>query len=189
MDIINPTAENHHKLSELRQALEDSGHNISQNRLIQMIREGKLEAFRLSERGIWYVSTPEFDRMMRERGGKPARVKPNHKRKPQYSNYDYIRFVGRRYGLTPERYQELLDEQDGKCAICRCDPKVKYSHLALNQQRLHVDHWHDDTTAVRGLLCGNCNFGVGRWLDNPQLLKAAIRYLDKHLPLRFEDSA
>jgi hypothetical protein len=107
---------------------------------------------------------------------------------PEARDKAYLNSLKGRYGLTPEAYADLLERQRGKCAICRCDPNVRYAQQGVAMRRLHVDHWHDDTTAVRGLLCHNCNFGVGRWLDDPQLLKAAIRYLDKHIPLRIEEA-
>jgi hypothetical protein len=73
----------------------------------------------------------------------------------------------RRYGLTPERYEEMLIEQGGRCAICSEEPK---------RYRLHVDHDHT-TGAVRSLLCGNCNSGIGMFREDPWLLRRASRYL------------
>lgn len=56
------------------------------------------------------------------------------------------------YGLTLEQYEEMLAEQDGRCAICRKRPK--------GRKRLHVDHDHD-TNDVRALLCVRCNTQLG----------------------------
>lgn len=66
-------------------------------------------------------------------------------------------------------------EQDGKCAICRV------AEAYAPRKRLAVDHDHR-TGAIRGLLCGNCNAGLGQFKDNPDLLAAAIRYLQEHQP-------
>lgn len=69
------------------------------------------------------------------------------------------------YGLEPEEYDRLLADQGGVCAICR-EPGLK----------LVVDHDHQ-TGAVRGLLCADCNIGIGRLKDNPGYLRAAAEYL------------
>lgn len=53
----------------------------------------------------------------------------------------------RRYGITLEQYNALLEQQGGACAICQRVPKAG---------RLHVDHDHK-TKVVRGLLCYRCN--------------------------------
>ena len=70
------------------------------------------------------------------------------------------------YGITPERYAELLEKQGNKCAICRTDKK-----------RFHIDHCHK-TGRVRGILCTSCNMGIGLLKDDQGLLKEAIKYLD-----------
>jgi hypothetical protein len=63
-------------------------------------------------------------------------------------------------------WQTLFNKQNGKCAL---------GHEA---KRLHVDHCHA-TGRVRGLLCYNCNNGIGRLKDNVDLLQKAIIYLSE----------
>lgn len=75
----------------------------------------------------------------------------------------------RRYNLTVEAYQELLNIQNGVCAICGNTCSVK--------SRLSVDEDHADNNRIRGLLCDLCNKGLGHFKDNPILLKKAIDYL------------
>ena len=77
------------------------------------------------------------------------------------------RMIERKYGLTPRSYEALFLSQDGVCAICG-KPK-----------KLVVDHNHE-TGAVRGLLCGHCNTGIGRFADNAGLLERAIDYLQRN---------
>lgn len=72
----------------------------------------------------------------------------------------------RKYGLTQKEYTEMLDKQKGVCAICG----------GVCTRRLAVDHDHE-TGKVRGLLCNNCNRGLGHFQDNVGFLDAAIRYL------------
>lgn len=74
------------------------------------------------------------------------------------------------YGLTPEQYLDMLEEQQGKCAICNEVPTTK--------RGLAVDHDHA-TGKVRGLLCTGCNTALGSFKDNEELLTSAIEYLRK----------
>lgn len=76
--------------------------------------------------------------------------------------------VKRTYGITPERYAELLFLQNGVCAICKM--------IAKPGKRLHVDHDHE-TGEIRGLLCVSCNAAIGHLRDDPLLLEAARLYL------------
>lgn len=75
------------------------------------------------------------------------------------------------YGLTIDSYNELLESQNHKCAICGAEIGN------AEGDRLYVDHDHI-TGKVRGLLCSNCNLGIGKFQDNVELLKKAIRYLE-----------
>jgi hypothetical protein len=73
----------------------------------------------------------------------------------------------RRYGISAEEADAMLQTQNGVCAICKAAPAV------------HVDHDHA-TGAVRALLCFNCNGGLGQFRDDPQLLHAAAYYVQFH---------
>ena len=81
------------------------------------------------------------------------------------------------FGITPEQYDELFDEQDGVCAICK-QPEVVEHHSTNEVQCLTVDHDHA-TGLVRGLLCTKCNKGIGLLRDNPVFLRNAASYLEK----------
>jgi hypothetical protein len=71
-----------------------------------------------------------------------------------------------KFGISIEEYEGLLAQQEGRCAICAIDKGTT----------LHVDHDHV-TGAIRGLLCGQCNTGLGLFKDNVVLLRKAIKYL------------
>lgn len=75
------------------------------------------------------------------------------------------------YGISLVDYNNMFQEQFGCCAIC----KRHQSELTVS---LSVDHCHI-TKRVRGLLCYNCNSGLGRFKDNEEYLKTAITYLLK----------
>lgn len=74
----------------------------------------------------------------------------------------------RTFNMEPEAYSALLAEQGGACRICRRPPAQK--------RRLEVDHSHS-TGKIRGLLCGNCNRGLGLFQDSPTILRLAADYL------------
>lgn len=76
----------------------------------------------------------------------------------------------RQYGLTLEQFHALLKSQDGKCAICG------FSDLSKPKLFPVIDHCHD-TGRIRGILCSNCNFGIGKFRNDPRLLSAAVAYL------------
>lgn len=76
----------------------------------------------------------------------------------------------KKYGLTIEDYELMLNAQGGACAICGSDQVRGFG------KRMAVDHCHD-TGKVRGILCGNCNRGIGNFAHDPELLEAASRYL------------
>ena len=73
-----------------------------------------------------------------------------------------------RYGITEEIYNEMLDKQDYSCAICN----------QKSEKNLSVDHCHT-TGKIRGLLCQNCNVGLGYFNDDKNRMKLAMRYLDQ----------
>lgn len=74
------------------------------------------------------------------------------------------------YDITLSAYTDMLASQNGACKICKRAPTAN--------QILAVDHCHT-TGRVRGLLCNNCNNGLGRFKDNTYLLQSAIDYLNE----------
>ena len=78
----------------------------------------------------------------------------------------------KKYGITPEKYDEMLSEQDYKCYIC-------HTHEDKLDRSLAVDHCHK-TGKVRGLLCGNCNRFLGQIDDNIDTAERLLEYLNKH---------
>lgn len=73
------------------------------------------------------------------------------------------------YGITAAKYNAMLEVQGGCCAICGKTPEE-------NERKLSVDHDHA-TGEVRGLLCSNCNRGIGLLQDSPELCELAVLYL------------
>ena len=72
-----------------------------------------------------------------------------------------------KYGITPEQYDAAWEAQGQGCAIC-----------GKADKKLHIDHCHE-TGAFRGILCGNCNVGLGMFGDNISTLEMAVKYLTR----------
>lgn len=75
-----------------------------------------------------------------------------------------------RFGISPKQYQELLQKQAHKCAICE-------KELTFIKNSAVVDHCHG-SNKIRGILCRNCNTGLGVFKDNKAFLAKAIYYLE-----------
>lgn len=73
----------------------------------------------------------------------------------------------KKYGLTSDIFFSMLSEQKGKCQIC---------YGSITADTANIDHCHR-TDAVRGLLCRNCNLGLGYFSDEISRLSNAIQYL------------
>ncbi len=84
------------------------------------------------------------------------------------------RHLKRAYDITPERYDEEFEKQNGLCAMCGLPP----NDTDL-QKNLVVDHDHN-TKEFRGLVHGRCNSVLGYAQENPVILRAAIDYLAYH---------
>jgi hypothetical protein len=107
----------------------------------------------------WRQDNPERNTQRWERfvasGGKKRSDRKGHLR--------------RKFGLSVEQYEALLEGQGGGCAICRSPANESIS--------LHVDHDHG-TGRVRGLLCFRCNGGLGQFLEEPEVLRRAAWYVE-----------
>jgi hypothetical protein len=71
--------------------------------------------------------------------------------------------------FTPEQYDELIEKQNNRCAICN-------RHQSEFQRTFDLDHDHN-TGKVRGLLCHNCNNGIGHFKDDIEIMEKAIVYI------------
>lgn len=82
------------------------------------------------------------------------------------------------FGMSLEDYDAMLAKQGGGCAIC--GSKTANESGKGNSKYLHVDHCHA-SGKVRGLLCANCNNGIGRFKDEPARMRAAADYVEAHV--------
>ena len=86
-------------------------------------------------------------------------------------NIEYRKVAARKkkYNLTSEQYDAMLKSQNNCCDICSIDMKNYGKNFV-------VDHCHV-TNNIRGLLCNNCNTGIGMLQDDTSILVKAIEYL------------
>ncbi len=117
------------------------------NARTQLVRDNDRERFR------------EYDRKHRE----------NNKEKLR------LRDIKKKHGLDYEEYMRMHLAQNGRCKICRKE-ETRKSRTEGNITRLAVDHCHA-TGKIRGLLCHECNTGLGKFGDDLDRLGAAIDYL------------
>jgi hypothetical protein len=73
-----------------------------------------------------------------------------------------------RYGITDEQYDHMLKAQSFGCKICGTH------HFPYKGPC--VDHDHT-TGKVRGLLCFNCNRGIGAFKEDVAIVEKALKYL------------
>lgn len=86
-------------------------------------------------------------------------------------------------GVSEEWYEQTLKSQDGVCAICKQPPTEKRRGVSI---LFNIDHDHNCCASgcancVRGLLCSNCNRGIGKFHDDVSKLESAILYLKMYV--------
>jgi hypothetical protein len=117
-------------------------------------------------------SIENFPRNRSSRDGRASYCKPCHNRimseqKQRLYGGERSYLLNLRYRLTEVQLEWFKLQQGGLCAICREAPAV------------HVDHDHR-TKQVRGVLCFNCNRGLGYLDDDLEMLYRAADYLESH---------
>ena len=114
------------------------------------------------------ASRKRYERLQAELAEKrlrqAARAKRPTKNKP--GGKGFARTLKYTYRLSLDEYMAQVVRQEGKCLLCG---KVS--------KRLVVDH-DPEMKALRGLLCGRCNSGLGMLLDSPELLRRAADYIE-----------
>jgi hypothetical protein len=74
-----------------------------------------------------------------------------------------------RYGISIDEWEQQLKKQNNLCAICK--------KFFTDKDKPHTDHNHE-TGLFRGILCSQCNTGIGLLGDDPERIRAAAQYLD-----------
>lgn len=94
--------------------------------------------------------------------------KEYREKKPEVKYNSHLKI---KYGITLDQYNVMLEQQKYSCAICK-----EKDNGDKRYRNLFLDHCHS-TGKVRGLLCKNCNYGLGNFKDNLILFEQAINYL------------
>lgn len=97
-----------------------------------------------------------------------AYTKAHRKINPE--SYKAREFRAKNYGMSYKEYKKLVKDQGSACGICA---------KKVTGNSLHLDHCHK-TNLVRGLLCSNCNIGLGHFKDCIDRLQSAADYLYKN---------
>lgn len=118
--------------------------------------------------GLRKLTKKDVERRKREVND--GKIKSRKKNPGRAKNAD----LKKSFGITIEEYNAILEKQKGVCAICGEKETAKGNGGIV--RNLAVDHDHE-TGEIRGLLCSNCNNGLGRFKDSPNLLTNAIDYL------------
>ena len=124
------------------------------------------ESYRsLSRSGRWGV---------RNREKQHATLRRCVSRNPEYYARRHRTYcLKQNYNITDDDYNKMLKSQNGRCAICGTNK------LTGRWKSFAIDHNHI-TGKVRGLLCNECNRGIGYLKDDYKLLQKAVNYLIKN---------
>lgn len=91
--------------------------------------------------------------------------------------------IEKKYGLSKQQYENMLQTQGGKCANPGCGATESGSVSGY----WNIDHNHGCCgplsgcpNCVRGLLCSNCNLTLGMISDNQHKLSGLVEYLQRY---------
>lgn len=90
--------------------------------------------------------------------------------------WQYRLRIFRRFGITPEIYDEMFKTQGGLCAICHQPETKKLKGKVIS---LAIDHNHK-TGKIRKLLCHKCNVAIGLLDENKDRILNCHKYLESH---------
>lgn len=86
-----------------------------------------------------------------------------------------------RFHISIEQFRQMVIDQEDKCAICGKEETRLATSKSTDRiiAKLSIDHCHK-TMKVRGLLCHDCNTGMGKFKENIEVMQKAIDYLIFH---------
>lgn len=103
----------------------------------------------LSNTTKWALKNPDKMKALVQKRKEKERSSPEIIQKIKTRNRK--NFLKRKYGISLEKYDKMLADQNGSCKLC---------FRKQGERKLHIDHCHE-TGIVRGLLCHQCNWYLG----------------------------
>jgi hypothetical protein len=102
---------------------------------------------------------------------------------PERANKIKDNYNRHKYGLEPEHYIELFEKQSYQCGCCKTPIKPYVN--TTNIDHIHIEGYgklsaEEKRKWVRGLLCSNCNVGIGKLGDTLEGVMNAVNYLNKN---------
>lgn len=131
-------------------------------------KNGDIEDHRFENFILFNRIDGEFDHNTRE--GRVAYLRTYRRASPALEKARNLR---KKFNLSIEDYDRMLEAQGGVCAICKQPETHKRNDKV---KALAVDHDHR-TGKIRGLLCADCNTGIGKLKDSIDVLTSAVQYL------------
>jgi hypothetical protein len=150
----HPCVDHDHETGKIRGLL-----CLNCNHAIGFFREN----VKLLEKVIIYLSESEKYTVPK------TQIKILNKTKEQISKSRRLKYI---HKITLEQFYQMLEDQNFKCKIC--DRNI--SEHSRKKNSALIDHNHK-SNSIRGLLCGYCNVGVGKFFDNVEIIKKSIEYL------------
>jgi hypothetical protein len=120
----------------------------------------------------YYRAKPEHYRALTSAYAKanPDKLKAYNARTKEYRRW---RVIEKKYGINQKDFDAMFDAQGKCCALCKT-PEPNAGRFGWQ-----IDHCHD-SGKVRGILCHNCNVGLGNLRHNPRLMRTAAEYIERH---------
>ena len=160
-------------LENQRKSWANRAAEINAKRRVRNVADAAYQAKRAEQRRRYYAKNRELE-AVRSKARRETEAFKAWNAEYQLRTADQRRTatIKRKYGITSDEYDAMVDEQDGVCAICK------------REMPLTVDHDHSccDSDAscgrcVRGLLCNPCNRALGFFGDDLERLRSAVQYL------------
>lgn len=115
----------------------------------------------------WMLDNPKKHKETQDRY---APYRKEYYQQPEQKLKYRKRFIERKYGISYEEYEKMVDLQRNVCYVCnRPEPDKRNAHLA-------IDHCHK-TGKIRKLLCSRCNKIVGGLEENEDLAEKIKQYI------------